>query len=415
MTDRLQEVLFQFGMTCAAQPAAKLAQRLGLPTSSTTILRQIKAHPLPREQPARVVGVDDWAWKKGQRYGSLIVDLERHRVIMVQPKRSSAAISQWLATHPQVEIVSRDRGTVYIEGVSAGAPHAQQVADRFHLLLNARETLTAFLAGHRKDLSLTAELTTSATAKHDVVRRVAEQQERVEQIYALREQGVRRAEIARRTGLSLRSISRSFQVATWRQYGRAWKSAPEPYLAYLRQRFNEGCHNASLLYREIQQQGYAGTYPTVALYLRHLKTEEGTALPARTRQGFAPATIAWWMLSEQRTAEQERVVQQIVATHPHIQRAYLLVRQFYALVRQHEGLLFSPWLQEMEESGFPVLMRWARGLRQDASAVRAGIDGPWSNGMVEGFINRLKTLKRQMYGRASLALLERRLLLSSEG
>lgn len=119
----------------------------------------------------------------------------------------------------------------------------------------------------------------------------------------------------------------------------------------------QGCTNASWLYREIQQQGYEGAYAPVALYVRHLKTERGaTALSATARRRFSPTTIAWWMLADQRTAEEERAVQTILTVHPDLHRAYCLVRQFCEMVRHRQGAAFLAWLQEMEQSRLPVLI-----------------------------------------------------------
>ncbi len=136
-TTRLRQALRAIGFTVGGEAGARLARRLHLPTSASTLLRWIKALPPSSTPPVRVLGVDDWAWKKGQRYGTILVDLERHHVIDLLKERSSEGFAQWLCTHQSIEVISRDRGSVYIEGATRGAPHAQQVADRWHLLSSA--------------------------------------------------------------------------------------------------------------------------------------------------------------------------------------------------------------------------------------------------------------------------------------
>jgi transposase len=136
-TTRLLHAVRAIGFTVGGEAGARLTQHLHLPTSASTLLRAIKALLPPSTSPVRVLGVDEWAWKKGQRYGTILVDLERHHVIVLLQERSSEGFAQWLWTHQSVEIISRDRGSVYIEGATRGAPHAQQVADRWHLLRSA--------------------------------------------------------------------------------------------------------------------------------------------------------------------------------------------------------------------------------------------------------------------------------------
>jgi transposase len=199
----------------------------------------------------RVLGVDDWAWKKGQRYGTILVDLERHQVIDLLRERSSEGFAQWLWTHQGIEIISRDRGSVYIEGATLGAPHAQQVADRWHLLRNLREALEQALDRHRSALRVVREIATQTPAgagsptrmnKAERLRRRALSSARYEEAAALHARGLARTEIARRIGVSVRTISRYLAAA---QRPRKKRSRLEPHLPYLRQRWAQGCHNAS--------------------------------------------------------------------------------------------------------------------------------------------------------------------------
>src|SRR5262249_1202997 len=156
-TIRLLHALRAIGFTAGGEAGARLAHYLHLPTSSSTLLRAVKAVSLAPIPPVRVLGVDDWAWKKGQRYGTILVDLERHHVIDLLKERSSEGFAQWLWTHQGIEIISRDRGSGYIEGATRGAPHAQQVADRWHLLSNLREALEQVLDRHRTALQVVRE------------------------------------------------------------------------------------------------------------------------------------------------------------------------------------------------------------------------------------------------------------------
>jgi len=136
-TERSRQVLSLIGYALGGESGARLAEHIGLETSADTVVRTLKSSaPEENHPPVRVIGVDDWAWRKGQHYGTILVDLERHKVVGLLPDRSAESLAQWLKNEPSVEVVARDRAGLYAEGATKGAPDAVQVADRFHLLCN---------------------------------------------------------------------------------------------------------------------------------------------------------------------------------------------------------------------------------------------------------------------------------------
>jgi transposase len=142
-TCRVSELAYVVGHSSGGRPAERLMKRLGLPQSDDTILRHLKRHQAERDgaTPVRVAGIDDWSWRKGCTYGTIVVDLERREVVDILMDRSAASTANWFKRHPEVEVVSRDRAGLYAEGARQGAPRAAQVADRFHLLQNLRESI----------------------------------------------------------------------------------------------------------------------------------------------------------------------------------------------------------------------------------------------------------------------------------
>ena len=129
-----------------------------MPVSGDTLLRLIRTAPIDPPEPPRVVGVDEWAWRRGLRYGTIICDLERNRTIDLLPDRSADTLAAWLKAHPGVSAVVRDRAGAYAEGAARGAPDAIQVADRFHLLRNSSDALRTVLDQHHRDLRAAARI-----------------------------------------------------------------------------------------------------------------------------------------------------------------------------------------------------------------------------------------------------------------
>jgi transposase len=146
-TTRMAGIVRLFGHAAGGRPSERLLARLGMPIGHTTILRHVKRGARGGPATLSVAGIDDWAWKKGMTYGTIIVDLERRQVVDVLADRSADSTAEWLRVHPEVEMVSRDRAGLYADGARQGAPQARQIADRFHLLQNFRQAVGRQLGG----------------------------------------------------------------------------------------------------------------------------------------------------------------------------------------------------------------------------------------------------------------------------
>lgn len=187
-----------------------------------------------------------------------------------------------------------------------------------------------------------------------------------------------------------------------------------PYGSYLEQRLAQGCRNAAQLWRELRDQGFTGSYSAVYAWIaeRHPSTTAGTRDPVRQDPAPTPRTVTWWLVRrpEQLTAEQAIFLEQLQQRCPRLQQARELVQDFFALARRREGDRLDDWVTRVLDTGTAPLRSFALGLRRDWEAVLAGLTLAWSNGPVEGQVNRLKLIKRQMYGRASFPLLRGRVL-----
>ncbi|MFO1349915.1 MAG: ISL3 family transposase [Gammaproteobacteria bacterium] len=462
-TVRLQATLQRFGFALGGEAGARLAERLGMAVSADTLLRAIRRFVPPAAGTLRAIGIDDWAYRRGHRYGTLVVDLHTHRPIEVLPDRQSETVEAWLKAHPEVRVISRDRAGAYAEAARLGAPHAVQVADRWHLLQNVREVIERFLYRHLKTVThvakaLAAQASTpppeptppaTTTADRDQACAPTSTELPPPRTRAQRDQAQRRERrLARyeevvklhQEGMSIRGIAQTFQMhrRTVRLMLRAGhfperaarKPRPrqlDPFLAYLRLRWDEGCHNATTLWREITARGYCGALSLVNSAVLPWRYEQ-----PRYRRGASkrratpplsppaipsPRRVSWWLLSLVKKpkdaaahAEQQRFVERLCAEQPEIYTARHLANEFIRLVRERQVAEFDGWLSQMRTCGLAALKSFAEGLQRDREAVKAALALPWSNGITEGHVNRLKCLKRQMYGRAKLELLRLRVL-----
>jgi len=435
-TLRLQEVLRLIGFMLGGQAGAHLATRMGMPASPDTLLRLVCQTALPPPPTPRVLGVDDWSFRKGRTFGTILVDLERHQPIDLLPDREGPTLTAWLLAHPGVEIVSRDRSTIYAEAIRLGAPHTLQVADRWHLLKNLGEAVETLLLN--KKAALKAALSSapdppvdrpdpapgltgrSRAAEASSLRRHAR--------FAL---GVDRETIARELGVNRKTVYRYLKLEQPPERASPQDRRPTPldrFKPYLLQRWNDGCRNSKQLWRELVSQGFERSSSPVQRFIGHLRSQTG--LPHKFKQTAAaplyspdevrqrpltPVQAARLLSSEvqERRPWQQAYLTRLCAADEAIAQTYQFVQAFRALVRNRPGAAqVQEWLVAVEQRGVPELRSFAEGLKKDYDAVLAGLTLEWSNGPTEGYVNKLKLIKRLMYGRASFGLLRQRFLLS---
>jgi len=457
-TLRLATRLLAIGLALGGAAGARLSRTLGLTVSRNTLLRAIRCTPCPVISPPQVLSVDEFALRKRHTYGTLLLDLERRRPLALLPDREAATVARWLEAHPGVEVLGRDRAEAYAEAARLGAPTALQVADRFHLLQNLADVLTDVFRAHAPQLArVHTQHLTAPPLVHDpadpatgprrstvplappqpstraaalAAARRAQRVALYEQVWSSHRQGWTLDAIAAQVGLSRRTVQRYLQSPTFPErqpmYARDC-SLLDPYKATLLAGWNHGCRNGAHLFRTIRRQGFQGQYGIVALYVRRMRQAQRLApgprrsaqpLPTVTetpRRPLTPRRATWLVLrpSERATAQDHPQLAQLTTQTPALAEAVALAQDFAALVRQRQPTQLKPWLVRADQSTLPPFRRFARGLRADYGAVQAAVTLPWSQGPIEGQINRLKMLKRHMYGRARLDLLARRFLLTA--
>jgi transposase len=404
------------------------------------IVRLIHSAPFPPLRGPRVIGLDEWAWRRGRRFRTIVCDLERHQVVDLLPERTAPSVAQWLQAHPSVEIVCRDRSGLYAEGIRQGAPQAIQVVDRFHLMQHLRDALERLFLRYRRDLNtleasgnrpaaLTPTLATISQA------RPTRGVHRYHQIQQLHAQHLGIAAIARQVQVSRPTVYRYLAMpqAPERQRSRhRGRPLVAPFTPYLRRRWNAGCRNAQQLWRELVAQGHQPARRTVERYVGQLRRETGprfkfrqvtpAPLYAEDHDERRPSPLTalraarlFLAKPEDRGSTDQALLAHLLRLDPVMPRTYHQVQTSCRMVRQHHSDVFDAWITEVQQNGVKELRAFVKGLLKDAAAVRAGLSLSWSNGPTEGFVNRLKLLKRQAYGRPGGDFLRHRILLPCAG
>lgn len=428
-TCRLAGALDQITLALGGSAGCRLARQLGILASGSTLLRQLKRKSAAAIAAPRVVGIDEWAWRKGHRYGTILCDLEKGKVIDLLADRSVDSTVAWLRAHPGIEILSCDRSSVYSEAAVRAAPQATQIADRWHLLRNLSEALTGALAPYHRLMSEAAQVVSGrpaadaveepCTARRMNQREAAKQRGRerrlavYETAMELLRNGLPQPEVARRLSIDSRTIRRWVESKGFpEQSPRYRKSSLDRYREYLDQRWQQGCHNAAQLWRELHEKGFAGKSRIVRDWmLKHHGTRASEAkkdptVPPAPR--ISPRQTAWHVLKESEPSLP--YIEELFRRSPEIATAAAVAREFYRMVRKRDLAAWEPWLQSALKS---PLASFAKHLSRDSAAVRAALEHAWSNGPVEGNVHRLKLIKRSMYGRARFDLLRLRVLNAS--
>jgi transposase len=427
-THALQRALEQVGLCVGGRPGARLGGRLGLTATRDTLLRAVRALPEPAPPAARVLGVDEFAVRRGRTYGTVLVDVERHRPLDLLEGRSAAQFAAWLRARPAPAVICRDRAECFAEGARRGAPHAVQVADRYHLLANLSDAVERVTARHAHCWQDDPLAVPAAPAPEAVPPPTApplppsggiqaRHRERYQQVQTLAARGLTLSAIGRRLRLDRKTV-RKFARAPSAEAVAAPRRADTasgllaPFLPYLARRWQEGCRDGARLGEELRGQGYPGSARALRRYLTGLRhglpsRPPPTPVSARTVAGLLVRPPA------QLSATDAALLERLCARCAELAAARRLAQAFAALVRERQGApALRRWLDEAAGCGLPALVTFAAGLRRDEAAVAAGVTLPWSSGVVEGHNTRIKLIKRMMYGRGAFDLLRRRVLLA---
>lgn len=471
-TARFDIALTRIGLECGGEPGGRLSKKLGIPTSGDTILGRLRSLSLPDIPGSEVIGIDDFALRRGQRYGTIIVDHTTGRPIDLLPDREGSTVARWLRSRPSPAFVTRDRSAGYAGAITAGAPEAIQIADRWHLLANAREALVRLLDRHhatitqlsrqvRDENQATLQPTTEASAYEPLVETIVasnalpaaeslkaepspasvpvppSRQREMDLSAARRARRLARYELVMELhtqGYSHRAISRKLRIgkATVGKYLKAGvfperaqprrKRLADAFVKTLKTLWNAGIRNANILYKRIADKGFAGSHHAVRRYVARWRTPQDRKNLSGTRGLLKPEIplvrpssnrLAWLLIRPelQRHPEETRLEALLMESSGVIASAVQLVCEFGTVIRERHLLKLKRWLSQATKNKVAdEIRRFAGGIQRDWKEVSAAVTCPYSNGRTEGHVNRLKLIKRKMYGRAKFDLLRIRVL-----
>lgn len=435
-TTRLSGIVQAVAMLVGSSMSKRLVELLQVPTSIWAILRLLRRAKAPTHQTPRVLGVDDWAIRRGHRYGTVLVNLETADVVDVLPSREAQVLADWLRAHPGVEVIRRDRAEAYAEGARLGAPNAVQVADRWHLLKNLGDMLVRVLVHHHRELkrltqtrvvssaqsaAIPAHMETAREENEPIVNTNSRRYSRFVEAHDLRQQGFTVSAIARQTGMDRKTVRKYLNLTTLSAYRpqRRRFSMLLPYQAYLLEHWQNGRRTVRQLWLDIRQLGFKGSHSVVATFMAQVRKERGLPTYVRTDlqcplapPKLSPRRAAWLLLArpDQLTEEDQQLRSTLPGLHPDIHLAATTAQRFAQIVRNRMPDAFQEWLERSLESTVREIRSFACGIQRDYDSVKAAIELPYSNGMVERHVNRIKFIKRQMFGRTKFDLLRLRIL-----
>lgn len=457
MTGRLEAALQTMVLLTSAKVAERIGHALGYPGSASTLLRCAHRYEPPGVRACEV-GVDDFAFRRGRTYGTIIIDLATHQPIELLPERSVQSLTAYLEAHPEVRVVARDRDARYAEAISLGAPDATVVVDRWHLLRNLTEaferlvtnrwgawraTLQAHVDAQHDNVTVDAagdgfasereqpggdaagsdalplarpsRISSKSPREHQTTaERLARRQHLLDQVHELSRKGWTKIKIAQHLKLDRRTVATYLQRDTPPDHSRRHPTPAQidQHHEYLRERWHQGCRNASQLTRELHDRGYTGPKRAVMRYVHHWRSSDDGDRPGPTPPDAAivvlasPKKLAWNLLQDEPDTTTRALLEHVPDAEHHTN----LARAGLDAIKQHNPHAWHAWRNAILEQPNTPLRSFVTGLQRDHDAIDNALTLKYSNGPTEGNVNRLKLIKRTMYGRASFALLRKKVL-----
>ena len=437
---RSNDLLARMALELGGNTGSAISRYVGIPVSPSTILRVIKRLDIqPKTLTSGVIGVDDWAFKKGKTYGTVIVDLERKEVVDLLPDRESGTLAEWLKRHPEIKTVSRDRYGPYALGVKTGAPNASQVADRFHLLMNLGDATKRIFQSKGKELreiftlynepkkepfqavNIESALQSSAEAiepSFTTANISIDKQYKFEKVKDLYSKGVSIRQIAKTVKLTRITVRKYTTMEQLVKRQSRTTTNLDAFIDFLIQEDNR-VKTYRELHKTIIEMGFNGRYTQFCCKMNEVYNMQPSLRPKSTGpilvKTWSPTRLSimlYMELDELKRDEDKDFLKLLFEKCPQIEKMEKLVKGFKKLFIAKEDGMLKNWIEEVLKSDCG-LNNFAKNLLKDYDAVNNAVITTISNGQVEGQVNRIKNIKRKMYGKAGFQLLRKMVLAKS--
>lgn len=427
---RSNDLLGRVSVELGGNTGATISRFIGLPVSASTILRIIKIKEVKvKAVTSGIIGVDDWAFKKGHVYGTILVDLESREVIDLLEDREAETLALWLEKHPEVKVVSRDRAGNYAKGAKKGAPQAIQVADRFHLVKNLGDAVKKVFQGrgkilkevydkynseHQRELPAEEQPATERQKEPENEGINPARQHKFEKVKELHRKGHHVTAISRALKIDRRTVSKYIQLEKLTRGVRRISNKLQGFEEYLLREVNTG-KKIKTLYEDVVSKGFQGSYDKFRYHLKRLLKRKKITRKLDPVKSWSPQELSIMLYKDEKDLEEEdkKFLNLLYERCPTIKQTGQLVGQFKGLFKAKKQGSLAAWIDTALKADTGI-KTFAKNLAKDFEAVNNAVVTHYSNGQVEGQVNRLKNIKRKMYGKASFQLL-RNMVLADTG
>ena len=432
-TCRCEVAVARHGISASSNSASRLLSLLGIPVSSSTVLRDLhRMHPSSYED-VREVGVDDWAWRKGVTYGSIVIDLKEGWPIDLLGDRDTDSFREWMQGHVQVGLVSRDRSTDYSSAIAALDRTVTEVADKFHLVKNIYDRFGKLIAEHyddyrravRKDEEVEEVVQESTGGKTSKLQKTDSRDIMFREVKELQSKGFKPTAISKKLGIARQTATKYCKMEILPARNSKLRNQYYRYDKYVEQECAKGRPMCSV-FEEIKSQGFSGSLTPFYDHYKYLSdghrgyrpkgwkpvTENH---PKDNRSELVPIKALTAMVDkairQKDMTEEEIDTMRILNTLGWFREMYDATKKFHAVITGSDTAELIRWMKRFWKTSIATLKTFIIGIMKDFKAVRNTIRLNVTNGITEGYVNKLKAVKRLMYGRAGIELLKNKLVL----
>ncbi|UOR13604.1 ISL3 family transposase [Halobacillus amylolyticus] len=414
-TSRMDKTLRSMAFSTSAEQGSRLSKQIDVPVSADTLLRLIRKTPLHPSSPSDAVGIDEWAYLKRHRYGVLICDLQTRRPIALLEEFSADAVRQWLEEHKNIKVVSRDGSLKFKQAIQESNHNIIQVTDRWHLVHNFNERIERILPQIVDSRIPIPKADSQPNQEHQShsfqTERGTQKEQLMDQVKALGNQGFSYTSVAELLRIDSRTAKKYMHTIEPPMQGkRKRQSMLDPYRSRIQASVQPGV-TAKEVYEDLVSKGYKGSFSLVSHYIADIRKQK--------RKGHSNKLYLsrkrlhqwlWKPYQEVKKRTKWLFLNDLCRKHPELQQLYEQIQTFQVMIQHRMSDYLPVWLSKAEQSPFIEMKRFAKRIRTDYEAIQNALSYEWNNGVLEGQINRLKTIKRLMYGRANFDLIKKRVL-----